>query len=384
MVKNIIKKYIILSGLGLRDNNRGTAALGYGAFSFLYDKHLITKNPQLVKFLFVKNFFKAGKEDCECIQVQGLNVTVTTIYASILEWYMLSILGKVLPFTKFGKVVKQVEFVAAINGGDGFSDIYGTGSFIHRLYDTRIAMKLNIPVYLLPQTIGPFKDDYNKKIATDILRYAFKIYIRDDKYISELNRIGVTYKMSKDLSYYMKPEPFDINIKNNSVGINISGLAYFNQYKSLSGNFLNYPYLIIKIINSIRRYNVSVYLIPHSYNYTKPDINNDDIVACLDVYNQIKDKSNIYLIDQDLISPQIKYVISKMTYFIGTRMHANFAAIYTGVPLYGLAYSYKFEGAFKANKAYDNNVSLINNITREDCDFVIDKILNHYERTHQY
>ena len=29
------KKYIIISGLNLRDNNRGTAALGYGAISFL-------------------------------------------------------------------------------------------------------------------------------------------------------------------------------------------------------------------------------------------------------------------------------------------------------------------------------------------------------------
>lgn len=38
-----------------------------------------------------------------------------------------------------------------------------------------------------------------------------------------------------------------------------------------------------------------------------------------------------------------------MSFFIGTRMHANFAAIYTGVPLFGLAYSYKFEGAFNAN-----------------------------------
>ena len=53
--------------------------------------------------------------------------------------------------------------------------------------------------------------------------------------------------------------------------------------------------------------------------------------------------------DKDLISPQVKYVISKMSFFIGTRMHANFAAIYTNVPVFGLSYSYKFAGAFEAN-----------------------------------
>ncbi len=38
MGKCEMKKYFILSGLGLNDNNRGTAALGYGAFSFLVQK----------------------------------------------------------------------------------------------------------------------------------------------------------------------------------------------------------------------------------------------------------------------------------------------------------------------------------------------------------
>lgn len=72
------------------------------------------------------------------------------------------------------------------------------------------------------------------------------------------------------------------------------------------------------------------------------------MVACREVYNNLKNKANVILIDKDLIAPQVKYIISRMSFFIGTRMHANFAAIYTGVPLFGLAYSYKFQGAFEA------------------------------------
>lgn len=35
----------------------------------------------------------------------------------------------ILPFTYFGKTIQQIEIVAAINGGDGFADIYGNNIF---------------------------------------------------------------------------------------------------------------------------------------------------------------------------------------------------------------------------------------------------------------
>ena len=68
-----------------------------------------------------------------------------------------------------------------------------------------------------------------------------------------------------------------------------------------------------------------------------------------------------------------------MAFFIGTRMHANFAAIYSGVPVFGLAYSYKFEGAFNANGLDGKNqTAMINNIKIEDIDEIIKQIENAY------
>ena len=56
-----------------------------------------------------------------------------------------------------------------------------------------------------------------------------------------------------------------------------------------------------------------------------------------------------------------------MDYFIGTRMHANFAAIFSHIPVFGLAYSYKFEGAFNANGLNaEKQVVMINNIKPRD------------------
>ena len=64
-----------------------------------------------------------------------------------------------------------------------------------------------------------------------------------------------------------------------------------------------------------------------------------------------------------------------MSFFIGTRMHANFAAIYSGVPVFGLAYSYKFDGAFTANGLDGKKfTATINNINEADIETIIKKI----------
>lgn len=290
--------------------------------------------------------------------------------------------GIVLPFTRFGKIIRNSRWVAAINGGDGFSDIYSTDTFFSRLHETNIAMKCNIPVIILPQTIGPFKEESNRVIANRILQYATRIYVRDDKFIKELNSMGLKYEMTKDLSAYMKPQLFDIDIKPNAVGLNVSGLTYSNTFRTLSGQFASYPYLVKAIIRYFQTLKVPIYLIPHSYNYKNPEASNDDLVAIRDLYANLENKANVYVVDRDMISPQVKYVISQMSFFIGTRMHANFAAIYTKVPLFGLAYSYKFQGAFEASGIFDST-AMINNITEKECDAIVEKIAEKYKKTHK-
>lgn len=109
-------------------------------------------------------------------------------------------------------------------------------------------------------------------------------------------------------------------------------------------------------------------------------MNNDDLQASKDIYNKLENKDKVILINDDLISPKIKYIISRMSFFIGARMHANFAAIFTNVPLFGLAYSYKFEGAFQEN-GIEDSVYMINNMKEDEVDPLIERILEKYNNT---
>ena len=375
------KKYVIISGLNFNDNNRGTAALSYGSISFMKEKGYLSEGQELINFRQYKNFFKKKnlKGIRTEIQVSGDVWKHTEIAVFFLEYLLLIKFGILIPFTRFGQAIKNTSLVAAINGGDGFSDIYNTRLFFLRLKDSQIAMKRNIPVILLPQTIGPFNEAANRKIADLILKYASKVYVRDDCFINELRELGIDYEETKDLSFYMQPEPWNIDIKENPIGVNVSGLAYSNNFRSLKGQFNNYPELIDRLICTFRDKGHTVYLIPHSYNYQNPESDNDDMIACRQAYEKLKDKSAVYVVDKNLTSPQVKYLISKMSFFIGTRMHANFAAIYTGVPVFGLAYSYKFKGAFDANGLDgEKQTVMINNLPNNEIKHMIDKICLFY------
>ena len=369
-----MKKYVIVTEMNLNDPNRGTAALGYGAMSFLKERNLLSSD-HILLHIPTPIFPWKYEDKLEVVNIQGAKYKIQTcyIFKPIFDLYIKY--GILLPFTKLKKIIKQIDLVAAINGGDGFSDIYNSSTFHCRLRETLMANRANIPVVILPQTIGPFYRKKNYNIAKSILKSAKFVFVRDAKFVDELDKMEVRYELTKDLSAYMMPEKWDIDIRQNSIGLNVSGLCYSNSFRSLSGQFECYPLLIDAIIQRFQNKGLNVYLIPHSYNYQQPEDSNDDIVACRAAFDKLSSKKGVYLIDMDLLSPQIKYVISKMSFFCGTRMHANFAAIYTGVPLFGLAYSYKFEGAFDANGLNGKEqTATINNICFNDIPSIVDKI----------
>lgn len=376
------KKYIDISGFNINQPNRGNAALSYGALEFLMKKGYIEKGDELIYFHSFRNFFKKDniiiKHESYYINNQTWKRTIVPVfhYEKIL-WQKFNIL---IPFTPFAKYLKQVKLEAADYGGDGFSDIYGDRDFINRMNQTFLLWKKDIPLIMLPQTVGPFAKDKNLQLALKVMRYAKKIYVRDDKFKENFQKYELKYELTKDISSYMCPEPWDIEIQSNSIGINVSGLAYSNTFKGLEGQFDAYPELINKLITHFREKGCTIYIIPHSYTYNNPD-DNDDMIACRKAYSRLEDKSNVVLIDKDMTAPQVKYVISRMKFFIGARMHANFAAIYTGVPVFGTAYSYKFEGAFCANGLNGKEqTAMINNLKSEDIEKYIEKVNDYYTK----
>lgn len=370
-------KYVILSDFNVRSNNRGTAALGYGALAFLQSKGYIDNGFEIVKIRFHRYpWSKIPKEKVSELDINGKKWKLHELSVWALERYLYRFRLHFLN-TLYRRTISNVRIVAAINGGDGLTDLYGNKLLDSRLPEMKLAIESRIPFIVMPQTIGPFLDPANKERILSILGKAQKIYVRDTNFVKELEDKGLQYEVDNDLSYYMQPEPVEIEIKHPCVGVNVSGLAYSNRFGNLAGEFDCYPALMEGIVRMFQSKGCNVYIIPHSYNTERIEANNDDMEASKQFYDGLTEKENVIFVDRNLISPQIKYLISQMDFFIGTRMHANFAAIFTGTPVFGLAYSYKFKGAFERNGIY-NRVALINNLKESDISGVLSQIESAY------
>ena len=379
-----MKKNILISDFCLKSNNRGTAALGYGSIAFLQQKGYLKEDQKIIHISIYRNPLRIslkqiiGSKKRTNINVLDKSVECTHIEQHYLFFLLWSKLGFSFTLGSWKKFINNIDLVTAINGGDGFSDIYGKKMFYSRLREIKIALKYKIPLIFLPQTIGPFKNPKIQVEAERIMKYASTIYVRDTKYSHELDELGIKYNLANDLSAYMQPESWNIKIIPNAIGININGLLYSNNFNGLAGQFDFYPELITKIIQNFQNKGLPIYIISHAYGYKRPEYDNDDLVSSREFYNSLQNKKNVFLIDKDLTSPQVKYVISKMSFFIGSRMHANFAAIFTKVPVWGLAYSFKFQGAFESNGLY-NRTTMINNINSENIPKIVNQINDAYE-----
>lgn len=375
--------FVVISGFTFSDNNRGTSALSYGAVTFLQEKNKIKVGQTIVSFGFKHslNLLKSPVIKEEKVDINGQKWIHKKYILSFIEQQIIKRLPCLIPLTRIAKIINKAEYVAAINGGDGFADIYGPRTFDSRLPESIVAIKMKRPLILLPQTLGPFSSHKEYMRGISILKKAQKIYIRDLQFVDELRNNEISYSLAKDLSCYMMPENCKIKILGSSIGLNVSGLCYYNSYGPLSGRFDYYPKLITEIISAFQNRGIYIFLIPHSYNFVSPEAYNDDLKACRDIYAQLKRKDHVTLIDGDFTPPQLKYIISKMSFFIGTRMHSNFAAIYTNTPVFGLSYSYKFEGAFRNNNVPLDHLANILDMKATDINHIIENILHIYKNS---
>lgn len=155
-----------------------------------------------------------------------------------------------------------------------------------------------------------------------------------------LKKVGVNVILSSDPAFCMKKQVCDIPFEKSGkriVGINASphiitcekenGIAYRNYVE------------LVKYILAETDYSIA--LIPHVVWDT-----NDDRKVLRKLYEDIGESERVFLVE-DHTAPELKYIISKCTLFIGARTHATIAAYSTCVPTLVVGYSVKARGIAK-------------------------------------
>lgn len=368
--KNTVKNHlkVLLVGCPLDSGNGGVTALGYSAIA-----NIVKRHPEIE--IFIQH--NSGKQDELIVDVEGQSIVLRPVFfhrsSSLLESQGLRLLGLLAPmvskmpgflraslirrFRLFAALV-EVDAVLDVSGGDSFTSIYGEKVFDGIATIKMIAIRFQVPLYLLPQSYGPFLCQNHANSARFIFENARLIGCRDAHGRSLISALAPRVDSSRiiecpDIAFGMetvssKGEALRRKSEADTlIGLNISGLLYFNN-KSFGLNF-DYPDMIHRIVEwVIESTDAVIVLVPHVVATAKQHMvpEKTDVNAIEVLSGRYSDlmEARIFTAEEYADPREIKGVIGECDFFMGARMHACIAAISQGIPTLCHAYSDKFTG----------------------------------------
>lgn len=229
------------------------------------------------------------------------------------------------------KQAKGKVDVALSVGGDNYcyagTEIYG---WLNRAYH-----KAGIKTVLWGCSIEPGIVAQGS-IAKDLARYDL-IVARESITYEAVRRVQMNTVLAPDPAFFMEPVECDLDSRlcaGNIIGINISPMIISNE-KSSGMAYENYKQLIQHILSET---DATVALIPHVVWES-----NDDRKVLRQLYEDFKRNPRLVLVE-DHTAPELKYIISKCSFFVGARTHATIAAYSSFVPTLVVGYSVKARG----------------------------------------
>lgn len=347
---------IILANAPVKNGNRGCVALSITMMS-LIDEVMNNADVQYRLFLPDSQFGDQKKHEYkinnevisfeDCSYPKGL---------SFKEEVKIQLKSLFKGGNKTKQIFKKSGFILDIGQGDSFADIYGEYRFklIDRIHV--LARRYNKPYCILPQTIGPFKDEAIREKALVSIRKAQICMARDKQSYDYVIKNVPEQKNIKeyiDVAFFMPYKRLEQDKEFIHVGLNISALLWHGGYTRDNQFGLKCDYQ--KVVKGIIDYflaqpKTKLHLIPHVVS-SERTVENDYAVS----YDLWKGYNNPNLILAPLaLSPiDIKDYISGMDFFLGARMHATIGAFSSGVPVVPMAYSRKFNGLFNDTLQYD-------------------------------
>src|SRR5580698_9288890 len=277
----------------------------------------------------------------------------------------LSILLRLIPIKSLrNRIIERNSTLKFISE----TDIYGLSRLFYIGLPQILIILLGKKLILFPQTFGPFKGSFARRIARYIISHSEFVYLRDKKSIDDARKLLPASQASKvkfcfDVGFLLKPEAkpnYDNSwiaaAKANNrplVGFNVSGLLYSGGYtgKNEFGLKADYRALVENMIDFfIREKSAAVALVSHvqSENLGGGPGEGDDAV-CREIFTRLQSKypGQIFFAGADFTSSQVKHVIAQCDFFTGSRMHACIAALSQGVPAVAISYSDKFVGVLE-------------------------------------
>lgn len=281
------------------------------------------------------------------------------------------------------QAIFDADLVVGTPGGYLYS--YGKGrALIILLYTMAIALMAGKPLYLLPQSYGPFRFRREKWLARWVITRAQVIMVREPVSVQHLQSCGIPEErclLLPDLAFDFRSEAPStavnwlqtqgIDPQRDRPLLGVTTIDWGAQFQGYDNQKEYESALASALHKFLTRHGGKVVFLPQSWG---PSPSEDDRLPARRIASQIKGKPNsVFVVNSPLSPGLLKAVFGEMDIFIGTRMHSNIFALSQNVPVIAIGYLHKTLGIAQSVGIQDWVLD-INNITEDILSQSIEKL----------
>ena len=261
------------------------------------------------------------------------------------RWVRMGLLGRLHPSER---ALATADLVIG-SGGDVFSSDYAIMERYLRQYDQPQAK--GVPVYLLAQSIGPFKTEAERRSFSAVARQGF-VSVREtislDYLLNDLKLPAVKVELTADPAFLLAvPEtaktammaryglaPGSYTAAAISRGISVfKGLSHADHLAAW-----------VEAARAILDRTAKLVLVPH---VQLANADEDDLGLAREIRAALGDDPRVVIIDGKHSAIEFKAVLGQAAFAVAERTHGAIGAMSSGVPTLSIGYSIKAEGILR-------------------------------------
>ncbi len=275
----------------------------------------------------------------------------TIVGCFLLNKFFRRIIGKHVNDSKKETLKLFENADAAFVKGGGFLHAYGgfvdSYKIFFFLFHIKLALSMGIQVYVMPNSFGPLKSPFSRRMVQRVLRKCKIVTCRESISRDFLNReCSISSILTNDLAMYLEKDPkFDAKSHLQAAGIPITsqncvaitlrpyrfprerdGEEKYNKYKQAIADFVVW-------LSENRYYPVFV---EHVFS----ENSHERDMCCIEEVVSLLPQQTVYAVfsDLDLNCRQMKSIYSCFDYTVGTRFHSVIFSLSEEVPSIAITY----------------------------------------------
>lgn len=318
------------------------------------DSHIGSEEVVASPFLFVKNHRLGGKGEWK---VGGLFWLIPGTFLAILSGRLT---GRPLfiltPRAWREMITAYLEADLVVSKPGGFLYSSGRGiTLLLSLYTMLLALWAGKPLYLYPQSIGPFRRKWECWLLRRTLNRARWVMVREEISLAQLKACGVApdrCRLLPDVAFAFQAAPLAEALAaqpelapllaDQRPRLGITAINWAAQNPIFQGQESYEAACAAAVRLFVEKYHGRVFFFPQVWG---PFEMQDDRVSAARIAGRLQDlRHSITLIQEPLPPEYLKPLYSRMDLFIGSRMHSNIFALSEGVPVIAIGYQPKTAG----------------------------------------